>query len=296
MFKVLPNLLPVALLTLLTLLACSAPARAQPPGVPAAWSLRVPQEPGVSYRGLASFDKAGKGATNTTYMMPGVVGTALAVAAHGLLINNGLQQQKSEIELRADQVLEPYLPVLDALRHEELMTQALAQMAPGSKGKLISHLDMDESGWIVESTPVFFMTQDQGALILDNVIAVYAPGALKQASYRNTVRVVSRLVEHADLPTYWNDTHGAPLRRHSAALLALSYEIALAQAQADPAAAVPASAFRTVRYQQGGKQVAERAQLLGEHCGRVLLRNLRGWLMSVPLDKSAVPDGCVAES
>lgn len=294
MCKVLSHLLLVALLT------CTAPAWAQSPGAPALWSLRVPQEPGVTYRGLASFDKAGKGATNTTYMMPGVVGTALAVAAHGLLINNSLQQKKSEIELRADQVLEPYLPVLDALRHEELMTQALTHMHPGSKGKLISHLDMDESGWIVESAPVFFMTQDQGALILENVIAVYAPGALKQASYRNTVRVVSRLVEHADLPTYWNETHGAPLRRHSAALLALSYEIALAQAQIQtgpgPGAAVPASAFRTVRYQQGGKQVAERAQLLGEHCGRALIRNLRGWLMSVPLDKSAVPDGCAAES
>lgn len=288
MFKVLSNLLLMAVLV--------APVWAQPSGEPVAWSLRLPQEPGVTYRGLASFDKAGKGATNTTYMMPGVVGTALAVAAHGLLINNDLQQQKSEIELRADQVLEPYLTVLDGLRQEALMTQALAHMRPGGKGKLISHLDMDESGWIVESAPVFFMTQDQGALILENVISVYAPGALKQASYRNTVRVVSRLVEHADLPTYWNETQGEPLRRQSAALLAMSYDIALAQAQVDPGAAPATSAFRTVRYQQGGKEVAERAQVLGEHCGRMLIKNLRGWLMSVPVRKSAVPDGCADES
>lgn len=287
MFKALSPLL------LITVLA--APARAQALVEPVAWSLRLTQEPGVTYRGLASFDKAGKGATNTTYMMPGVAGTVLAVAAHGLLINNGLRQQKSEIELRADQVLEPYMPVLGAVRQDELMTQALARARTGRARKLISHLDMDEQGWIVENAPVFFMTQDQGALILENVIAVYRPGAMRQASYTNTVRVVSRLVEHEDLPTYWNEAQGEPLRRHSAALLAMSFDIALAQAQAD-AVAPAASAFRTVRYQQGGKEVAERAQVLGEQCARILIKNLRGWLMSVPLGRSAVPDGCAAES
>ena len=40
---------------------------------------------------------------------------------------------------------------------------------------------------------------------------------------------------------------------------------------------------RTVRYRQGNAERIERAQVLAERCDRLLLRNLRGWLLSVPV-------------
>lgn len=284
-------MLKTAALAVLAWSLCAG-ALAQQPVLPAAWSLRLPQQQAVAFRGLANFDKAGKGASNTTYMMPGIAGFAAALAAHALVINTGLEQRKSAIELAADQVLLPYLPVLDAMRQDTLMAQALARVAPGSARRLIAFFDHDESGWIVESTPLFAMTQDQSALVLDNAIAVYAPGAPKQAAYRNTVRVVSRASTHADLEAYWNAQQGRQLQDQSAALLALSFEIALQQAHGGLDAPVARGAFRTVRYHEGRKEVAERAQVLSEQCGRALISNLRGWLMSVPLLQPGADPAC----
>ncbi|TYQ03571.1 UNVERIFIED_ORG: hypothetical protein JN05_05142 [Zoogloea ramigera] len=269
-----------------------AGALAQQQALPATWSLRLPPQQAVAFRGLANFDKSGKGASGTTYMMPGIAGLAAAVAAHSLVINRDLEQQKSAIELAADKVLLPYRPVLDAMRHDTLMAQALARVAPDSAALLLAFQDQDQQGWLVESTPLFAMTQDQSALVLDNAIAVYAPGARQQAAYRNTVRVVSRASTHADLETYWNAAQGRQLQDASAALLALSLEIALRQAHGGAAAPADRAGFRTVRYHEGRKEVAERAQVLSEQCGRALISNLRGWLMSVPLPQSGADPAC----
>jgi hypothetical protein len=41
--------------------------------------------------------------------------------------------------------------------------------------------------------------------------------------------------------------------------------------------------MRTYRYLQGGVERSERAQQVAGNCSRAVLRNLRGWLLSVPL-------------
>jgi hypothetical protein len=43
-----------------------------------------------------------------------------------------------------------------------------------------------------------------------------------------------------------------------------------------------------VRYNEGGTERMERAQVVSEQCGQLVLRTLRGNLISVPV-KSAVP-------
>jgi hypothetical protein len=61
-------------------------------------------------------------------------------------------------------------------------------------------------------------------------------------------------------------------------MLAQSVDIALAympgHAGTEP--------FRTVRYQEGSVERMERAQVIREACGQVVLRTLRGNLMAVP--------------
>jgi hypothetical protein len=101
-------------------------------------------------------------------------------------------------------------------------------------------------------------------------------------------------IQGQDLAAHWGDDEARTLKAESAQLMALSLAIALAQSDAPVAPAGTASApFRTVRYLQGKKELFERAQVLDEHCGRALIRNLRGWLMSVPLARPAADvTGC----
>ena len=43
------------------------------------------------------------------------------------------------------------------------------------------------------------------------------------------------------------------------------------------------AAYHTVRYPRGGAERMERAQILRESSERVVLKTLRGWIMSVPV-------------
>lgn len=49
--------------------------------------------------------------------------------------------------------------------------------------------------------------------------------------------------------------------------------------------------FRTIRYVEGTAEKMERAQLVSEHCGRLVIKTLRGSLMSVPVKASASTGG-----
>jgi len=58
-------------------------------------------------------------------------------------------------------------------------------------------------------------------------------------------------------------------------------------AVAQMAAAADETPSKTVRFPQGGTERIERAQVLAERCDRVLIRTLRGEIMSVPRRSSA---------
>ena len=78
---------------------------------------------------------------------------------------------------------------------------------------------------------------------------------------------------------YWSKEEGARLKAESALLLARAMDIALATHADDDLAAKP---FKTFRYREGLTERMERGQLVSEGCGRIVMKNLRGILMSVP--------------
>jgi len=137
---------------------------------------------------------------------------------------------------------------------------------------------------VIVSAPVFYMTQDRSALILDNTVSVFNAANGDKPVYENTVRVVSRASEAADLVAYWQDEAGKALRGESATLFRMSVDIVRQHALVQAPDAVAA---RTFRYREGKKEAMERAQPISEHCDRALVKNLRGWLMSIPLKRQA---------
>jgi hypothetical protein len=276
-------------------LAClSGAAYAQTPSPD--WALRLPQQDQVAFKGVLNLDGAGQGPGAMLYPAPGVAGLLVAIATHSALVNSSRNDEKSKIEIEADKVLLPYQDVLTGYGQRELLASALPQTVFGHDRKVIGAEEAGGASWVVESTPVFYMTQDQSALVLENQVQIYKPGSTpKQPSYQNMVRVVSQMREHGDLSAYWHDNLGRELKTESASLMAMSLDIALNHAA--EATAAPPAAFRTFRYRQGKQEVVERAQLVNEQCGRSLLKTLRGWLMSVPLlNRSVAPASSSCEA
>jgi len=279
-------------IALALLLACVPAVKAAEPARPALpWSLSLPAGEKLDFHGQVNFDKAGQEPGTILYPAPGLASFVVALVTHAAVVKGQMNEQRSEIEAEADRILVPFRKTLDAFSYAELAERAF----PATSG--VSWLDSTarpQSGLLIASTPVFYMTQDQSALIVDNTVSVFQAGR-EQPVYSNTVRVVSRAVEVENEAIYWQRNGGQRLRETSAALFRESVEIAREHAQAP--AATAGAAEQTFHYLEGKEDASERAVPVSEHCGRVLVRNLHGWLMSIPLKRTppAAPE-CAAKA
>jgi hypothetical protein len=252
--------------------------------------LRVPREDDIVYRGVVSSDSADVGSTQMLYPAFDLASFLAAVVTHGVIVDSVKRGKKSKQQEAADLVLIPYLPALKGFGHKELMERGLARSASSGRFGLLGPTETRLSGWYVESAPIFAMTQDQRALVLDNVVAIQAADDPKGPSYRNVVRVVSRPRSEDDLLSYWTEDQGRRIREESVALFAESLDMVMHDVTGHGQDASP---FKTLRYMQGGTEKMERAQLVVAGCERRIIRTLRGWLMSVPAHGRPA-ENCVA--
>jgi len=157
---------------------------------------------------------------------------------------------------------------------------------PFPERKKLLQATESHAGWVLTTTPTFSMTPDQRALVLDNVVNFLAPGEAATPAHTVAVRVVSSPVQ-GEAEAAWNAAApaGTLLREESAQLLAQSLAIATREAQRG--SAERDAPFRSMRYRQGDIERFERAQVVENGCDRVVVRTLRGALLSVPASTPA---------
>lgn len=214
------------------------------------------------------------------YPAPNVAGLLAAILTHAAIAESVKDSEKSRIQAEADKVLEPYRGVLSTLSYRRLMQDALGTLETTIAIRLIDSPEEAINDGLVEVQPVFFLTQDQSALILDTTIVVIPPGTSSKGKSERSVRVVSSPINEGNPSAYWLEADGARLKQQSANLLAHSLRIGL-----ETSAALPAeeAAFRTIRYLEGKSEKIERAQMVRQQCDRLVIKNLRGMWMSVPV-------------
>lgn len=249
------------------------------------WTLQLPAADPVLFIGAESFDSAGVGAGAMAYPAPNAAGLIAAVIVHGLLNEAAKSAQKVKLQEEANRILLPYKSILATYTHSELARNA---QSPN---------DAAGEAWQIRSVPVFALTQDQTALILDNEVRVTRAGS---PSYESVIRVVSAPLDQSDPVTHWSRDNGAALRQLAGQLFREATELAVSMA----AKTLPPSSEKqqTFRYHEGKVSKVERASLVLETCTRRVLLTLRDTLMSVPVGvdaeacstpaiKSPVPEG-----
>jgi len=267
-----------------------APSAEQMIAVPAPlsspWALRVPRAGPVVFQGVANFDDAGAGNHFVVYPAPNVIGLLAAMVTHGALVESAKKGNRERIQAASDAMLAPYKAVLDGFSHEDLLRRALPKLPTGTIVRLVAYDSEPATDPVVDVAPAFSLTPDQRAIVLYIAITIGRRGVVDSAQFRSDVRIVSNTADTADPKAFWNANDGEKLKDLSALLVAESLEIVFrAAAGGTPSNPAPE---RTVRFMEGSVERMERAQVLENNCGRLLIRNLRGLLMSVP---ASVPSG-----
>lgn len=258
--------MPVAALVVaLSLAGPHGPAVGQP--------LRLEFDGGVAprWQGLPAEESAGVAGTGPLYPAPNVGGFIAAILTHALIVQSGRSAELEARQQAADKVLDPYRDPIAQMTAQWLLEATRARLSPET-------LRLGD-GLAVSMVPTFSMTPDRRAIILDNVIRVRSADNAKAARTEHMVRIVSTPRDEPDPASHWAAESGQGLREEAAAITAHSIEVALAT----PDLAKPGSS-RTQRFRVGSIEKMERGQLVsGDPC-RVVLRTLRDWLMSVPID------------
>ena len=265
---------------------------ASSPSPVGSWTLKALPEQPVPFHGILNMDNAGMGASPMFYPGGHPFVAIAAVAAHALISSNAQAREKTQLQTAADQVLTPYREILASFKQPELQERAIALLQQRPEARVHSGAETAPAQRLVEATPMFFMTPEGSALVLDAMIAVQSVGDTEPL-FQQLVRVVSRARTGDDLIAQWSANGGAALKATAAEMLAQSLQIAVAQA-ARPMGDQPLP-HKTIRYHLGRTEVTERAQLVEQNCERVLIRSLRGELFSVPQSERArLPAGCPA--
>jgi hypothetical protein len=211
------------------------------------------------------------------YPAPNMAVFLATIVAHGVIQKTFSKSRDKKLLNKANEVLIPYQDILSAYKNQELMESSLALVGTTGTKRLLAHSDTPESkDLVIESVPMFFMTQDQKALIVDNAVAIKTANSEKP--YQNVVRIVSPVKNAEDMVKFWSEDNGRNLKAESQRLYAQSLEIALNDRAKPNTGGTP----KTIRYLEGGKEKMERGELLSEQNNQVLLRTLRGHLMLVP--------------
>jgi hypothetical protein len=255
----------------------------------AEWALRLPADENVVYQGVVSLDQAGVEGNAFLYPAPNAVGLLAAIVTHSVLVGAAKKSQKSKLQEEADKILLPYRGVLDSFSYRDLMQKVLPRISAVAAGKLVEPTVNQGREMVVESAPVFSMTQDQRAIVVDNAIAILLPGVVPEEGYHNSIRVVSGAKDEKDPLLFWGAKNGERIKDESARLLAESLDIAFADYAAE--AKRDELPYRTIRYKEGAVERMERAQVISQRCDRLLIRTLRGALMSVPVSRTTTPAG-----
>jgi hypothetical protein len=260
----------------LSLLSLAAPAQAVEPSLAITWKA-PPAATEVSWRGIPNLDGSADAAGGILYPAPSLLGFLASVLAHAAVSSavQSAEQQKAQRE--ADVVLAPFAASLKTWTADALWRAALSKPGAPAAATLADSLPAD--GWRAEATPRFALAPDAGTLVLDLGAKLQGPGT---TGLDLVIRVVSTPPSVPDWRKHWADDNARTLRETAAIMLAHALALAGDEARRRASSGAEQLPFQTHRYRLGTLMRSERSQLLATHCDRVVLRTLRGGLLSAP--------------
>jgi hypothetical protein len=250
------------------------------------WALRRPdamQSP--VFRGLTSQDQAGGAAGGILYPGYNAGGFIAAILTHALINESVKSSQRNAAQQEADKVLEPYKPALVGWLADDLTDRTVMRFKQASlalSDRLVAAATPSVH-WVVESAPLFSMTQDRQALLVESEVTVRRADA-PQIAHRSVVRVVGQPIVSSGAQEHWGADGGERLKSESSLLHAQAVGLAIEDMLGLRAS--KDARQRTIRYPQGGQEIIERAEVLDRYCGYLVIRSLRGDLLSVPLSNA----------
>lgn len=251
--------------------------------------LNIPQRTKVDFRGEFDFTSV-KGAATNGIMYPANSAEVLVASliTHAIIQDSIKSQAEQDVIDQANQVLAPFSDTLDTYFHENLVNTALPFLSTVINTKATSE-PIAEFAWLIDSKPVFYLRHDQRQLVVKNIITISRPSSTRgndqSILYQNMVEVYSSEFDSKNTVSFLKNNAGENLKGISSKIFAQSLTFAVNDFNGSYLQKEPKQ--KTIRYTRAGENQYERAYKLVSSCDTILMRTLRGWIKSVPVECSS---------
>jgi hypothetical protein len=259
----------------------------------AGFTLQVAAASSVPFKGMLNPDQLGGSSGSILYPGFGLAGFLAAVVTHGAIMDATRNAERTRAQDSANRVLEPYRDRMASFSNQELLQRSMIALTPFGARQRVEATATSGDEWILEAEPGFTMTTDGRALVLDNAVSVYRARGGDTPRSKTVVRVVWNFQSTAVQAPPDESADFERLKTESVSLFVHSLRILIDDLALEKQDEPPL--HKTFRYKEGTTEKMERAQLVREGCQRAIVRNLRGWLVSIPQDEARTasdPAGC----
>ncbi|MCO7226457.1 hypothetical protein [Pleionea sp. CnH1-48] len=227
----------------------------------------------VDFNGVYSSDRSVSQAGMMYSGSAGGAGFLAQILTHAAVTSSSQQSKLNENQKKANKVLAPFKEELNSFRQSELV----------HKNPNYQFSQTKESGINVETTPMFYLSQDMKNIVLKLLVSVTSEKQ-KKPIYQNLVEYVSKDVTDKNKVDYWSKNSSQNLKTTSKELYQASLQLAIKDIKNELSS--KSSQTKTYRYYTGEALKIERGALVQSNCKRTTVRNLRGWLISFPVEEN----------
>lgn len=257
--------------------------------------LNMPENSPLEFLGFIDTGNLESGAGNAVVYqnVGGGAGVAAQLFAHAMVSNSAKNSRYTKAQELADQVLTPYEEPISEFTYDDLWA-GIEEKQPISDVNLVAFrtADIDQPVTVIKITPSYTMSPDQCALMLINKVSAYKSNNPDSQIYYNEFVVISDPILEQDPELFWLDTNktnvietlGTEMFTDSLRLMSESLSTNFG-INSKP---------KTVHYYFGESKKFERATVISHNCSRATVENLRGHIMSIPVDGDSfsTTDGC----
>jgi hypothetical protein len=212
----------------------------------------------------------------------GVLGVFVQAAIHANINSSALDAKKLAAQEQSNKVISPLLAVTEKINQHALQVNSEAVLNVDFN-TLEAAANPDNI--VVNSNPIFYLTQDHTTLILKHILIANQKSKIKNSKkkprskpiYSNLIEVISAPLEgdlHID---HLKIENGVKFKELAQQLYTQSIDIALKDFYGK---FEKKQKQQTFKIQQGDSTRFERGNQLEQNCNHTILRNLRGWLIS----------------
>ncbi|MCP4268329.1 MAG: hypothetical protein GY777_22600 [Candidatus Brocadiaceae bacterium] len=216
-----------------------------------------------------------------------------ALVTHAVVNESLKSRRKQAVQNEANKVVEGFKERVASYDKRAILISLADELSENTKLNIVPYSagTSDINNIVVETNPIFYMTQDQNSLFVENVIRIYSSISPEKVLFENLIEKSIHPDSGGDIEVAWLKDRLLEKSMRQLYLSTTNLMFRQALGEIDP----KKGKVETFTYFFNGEKQYERGRLVVTDCQEVVISTLRGWLKVIPVNNVIRPEMIVGD-